>query len=57
MTREEYIARYKANNGSTKNASKSYARYLEGVTKQNNQLKRQASYRARVLDTQKKREV
>ena len=57
MTREEYIARYKANNGSTKNASKSYTRYLEGVTRQNNQFKRQASYRARVLDAQAERKV
>tara|TARA_Y100001938_G_scaffold41535_1_gene57262 strand:- start:1225 stop:1401 length:177 start_codon:yes stop_codon:yes gene_type:complete len=56
MNREKYIENYKSRNGSTKNASKSYNRYLEGITRQNNQAKRQASFRARVLEAQQKRD-
>ena len=56
MNREQYIESYKLRNGSTKNASKSYNRFLEGVAKQNNQAKRQASFRASVLEAQQKRD-
>ena len=56
MNREQYIENYKSRNGSTKNASKSYNRFLEGVTKQNNQGKREACFRARVLEAQQKRD-
>ena len=56
MNRKQYIESYKSRNGSTKNASKSYTRYSEGVIKQENQAIREASFRARVLEAQQKRD-
>ena len=44
---EKYITSYKARNGSTKNAHKSFVRYLEGLKKQNNQANRQKAFRER----------
>ena len=53
MNKEKYIESYKLRNGSTKNASKSYARYLEGVIKQNNQSNRKDTRIARFFGSQK----
>ena len=55
MNKEKYIESYKLRNGSTKNASKSYARYLEGVIKQNNQSNRKDTRIARFLEDEKTR--
>ena len=57
MNRDKYVESYKARNGSTKNANKSYNRYLEGVNKQNNQANRQTSFRANELKAQQEREA
>ena len=48
VQKETYITKYKARTGSTKNASKSYKRYSEGVNKQFSQARRTAQYRAEV---------
>ena len=55
MNRKQYIESYKSRNGSTKNSSKSYTRYSEGVIKQENQVKREAGFRARVLELKEAR--
>ena len=56
MNREQYIESYKSRNGSTKNSSKSYKRYVEGVNKQFSQARRSATYKAEVRKAQKKRD-
>ena len=53
MNKEQYIESYKARNGSTKNASKSYKRYAEGVNKQFSQARRTATFKAEVRQAQK----
>jgi hypothetical protein len=55
ISKESYIERYKARTGSTKNASKSFVRYSEGVNKQFSQARRTAEYKARVRKAQKDR--
>tara|TARA_R110002012_G_scaffold305872_2_gene510189 strand:- start:504 stop:680 length:177 start_codon:yes stop_codon:yes gene_type:complete len=55
MNREKYIESYTLRNGSSKNASKSYTRYLEGVIKQDNQAKRKDTRIARYLEEERKR--
>ena len=57
MNRDKYVESYKTRNGSTKNANKSYNRYLEGVNKQNNQANRQAKFKASELKAQQEREA
>tara|TARA_R100000808_G_scaffold8540_2_gene24149 strand:+ start:2763 stop:2945 length:183 start_codon:yes stop_codon:yes gene_type:complete len=57
MNRDKYVESYKTRNGSTKNANKSYNRYLEGVNKQNNQANRQAKFKANELKAQQEREA
>ena len=48
MDKQTYVERYKSRTGSTKNASKSYKRYAEGINKQFSQARRAAQYRAEV---------